>query len=190
MKFGIMYDMLSSLTLLRNFVGRLKWSAKGDGMKYSLSDDEWETVDGMLKDLRPVRKATSQVQREDMTLGEFLSIWTVAVMSLKKLSAASSSLATSLVSAMEARCEGVMYSDRRRGERQPPLLEYPSFHAAVFMDPRFFSLLTAQQIQEAKTYLLELYASGPRPCGLGSRGCQREQRRGRNGDTFRARQRQ
>ncbi len=58
---------------------------------------------------------------------------------------------------MDSRVKSATYSNRARGERLSSLFEYPAFFAAVFADPRFFSLLTKEQIIKAKEYLVKLW---------------------------------
>ncbi|XP_034252574.1 uncharacterized protein LOC117652049 [Thrips palmi] len=154
-RWGSTYDMLKSVANLRNFLDyTFQWSNSAR-MEYDLSDEEWERVDGILEDLKPVRLATTQLQREDITLGEFFAVWSGVVLALEKRKHASS-LARGLLKAMEQRAKAVPYKDRSKGNKQEPLFHYPSFCAAVFLDPRFMALLTPEQVQEAKSYLLDL----------------------------------
>lgn len=156
-RWGSTYDMLKSVANLRTFLSlTFEWPTLNEQIDNDLTEEEWEKVNSILADLRAVRLATTQLQREDITLGEFFAVWSGVVMALKARKEASS-LAHSLLRAMEERAKAVPYKDRSKGDRQAPLFHYPSFSAAVFMDPRYMSLLTAEQVQEAKHYLLNLW---------------------------------
>ncbi|XP_034243502.1 uncharacterized protein LOC117646569 [Thrips palmi] len=148
--------MLASLSRLQTFItDKLAWT-HADEVEYYLSPEQWTQVSEILEDLLPARKATAQLQRQDMTLGEFFAIWSGVVMVLKQTKNKGSALAGKLLLAMEKRAKGVMYKDRSKGHKVSPLLDYPGFQVAVFLDPRFFSLLKPDQGQEAKEYLLDL----------------------------------
>lgn len=58
---------------------------------------------------------------------------------------------------MEERARAVAYKDGSKGEQLAPLFFYPGFSAAVFLDPRYMSLLTAEQTLQAKQYLVDLW---------------------------------
>lgn len=156
-RWGSTYDMLKSVYKLGKFLSiNFEWLNVSEQIDNDLSEEAWREVDSILGDLRPVRLATTQLQREDITLGEFYAVWSGVVMALEARKEASS-LVRSLLRAMEERAKAVPYKDRSKGDRQAPLFHYPSFSAAVFLDPRFMSLLTAEQVQEAKNYLVSLW---------------------------------
>lgn len=74
------------------------------------------------------------------------------------LEARKATLTTSLLLAMAKQVRELPRQDRRRGQKQSPCFtHYPAFNAAVFLYPRFFSLLEPDQIEEAKIYLLGLW---------------------------------
>ncbi|KAK3921807.1 Zinc finger BED domain-containing protein 4 [Frankliniella fusca] len=151
--------MLTSVYNLRNLVElTLEWHKKEDKAKYALSEEAWEAVEKIAGYLAPARKATTKLQRENLTLGDVFAIWTEMTIGLQKKN---SSLAKTLLSAMSERVKAVQYSKKGRcageGEKTSPLFHYPAFNAAVFLDPCYFSLLTTEQITEAKTYLLDLW---------------------------------
>ena len=153
-RWGSTYDMLQSLQMLRNFLDfNLDWTPK-DRAENNLSDDQWDEVDSIIEDLQPARRATTKLQVESLTLGEFFGIWQELVMTLEK---AATPFAKKLVDAMDKRAKAQQYRQRNRGEKLPPLFNYPAFNASVFLDPRYFSLLDGEEVKEAKTYLLELW---------------------------------
>lgn len=156
-RWGSTYDMLKSVLRLRAFIdSTLKWGSTSDQIDHELSDDQWDQVEKLLEDLQPARKSTAQLQRENITLGEFYAIWSGMKMVLEKRRD-ESSLVRGLLEAMEDRAKSVLYKDKNKGERLSPLFHYPGFNAAVFLDPRFMSLLSSEQVRDAKQYLLDLW---------------------------------
>ncbi|KAK3919731.1 Zinc finger BED domain-containing protein 4, partial [Frankliniella fusca] len=157
-RWGSLYDMLTSVFNLRNFIEfTLVWTKKEDKIKLSLTEEEWDSAERIANDLAPARKATVKLQRQSLTLGDFFAIWTEMTLALQKKER---DLAKSLLSAMEERAKAVQYSKKgkNKDERLSSLFDYdPAFCAVVFLDPRFFSLLDTVQIEEAKSYLMELW---------------------------------
>ncbi|KAK3931912.1 Zinc finger BED domain-containing protein 4 [Frankliniella fusca] len=154
-RWGSTYDMLASVSKLRNFTEISLNVSNKDRSQYFLDDDEWDALDSTLDDLLPARQATTQLQHQNLTLGDFYAVWMELQMKLEKKK---TPLSTSLVKAMTERSRSVNYRDARKGERLPALFHSPSFNSAVFLDPRYFSLLSPEQISDAKAYLCELWA--------------------------------
>ncbi|KAK3931203.1 Zinc finger BED domain-containing protein 4 [Frankliniella fusca] len=153
-RWGSTYGMLKSVSALRHFFQAVMDMTSKERAENGLTDDDWDGVDEILSDLHPVYTATIKLQARDLTLGQLLAIWTEATMALKSRR---SDLARSILHAMDARSKSAMYRNRARGERLSSLFDYPAFFAAVFADPRFFSLLTKEQIVKAKEYLIQLW---------------------------------
>ncbi|KAK3928633.1 Putative AC transposase [Frankliniella fusca] len=156
-RWGSTYDMVASVFKLRNFLDRkFTFNSAKEKAENSLTGTQWSAVEELLEDLRPARKATIKLQAQNLTLGEFYKIWTQLTMTLQKRN---SDLAKRLVDAMNERSKSVHYKERgRRGEeRLSPLFNYPAFNAALLMDPRYFSLLTAEQVMDGKAYLVDLW---------------------------------
>ncbi|KAE8741983.1 hypothetical protein FOCC_FOCC012462 [Frankliniella occidentalis] len=153
-RWGSTYNMLKSIYGFRQFIASVMDISSQDRGEHGLTDRQWTEVEDILADLEPVYTATVKLQARDLTLGQMLAIWTEATMALK---ARQTALSRSILQSMETKVQSVMYKDPRRGERLSSLLDYPAFHAAVFADPRFISLLSRPQIAEAKKYLLELW---------------------------------
>lgn len=156
-RWGSTFDMVESVFKLRNFLHRkFTWSSTKEKTDYYLKEAQWSAVEAFLEDLRPARKATIKLQAQNLTLGEFYKIWTQLTMTLKKKN---SDLAKRLLEALNERSKSVEYRERgRRGEeRLSPLFNYPAFNASLLMDPRYLSLLSPEQVVDAKSYLVDLW---------------------------------
>ncbi|KAK3928321.1 Zinc finger BED domain-containing protein 4 [Frankliniella fusca] len=161
-RWGSTYTMLKSVVVLRHFFESTMDLTSEERTKNSLTDEQWDIVDDLLADLHPVYAATVKLQAEDLTLGQLLAIWTEAVMELQGRRTA---LSKEIIKAMEAKSKAAQYKNRSRGERLS-LFDYPAFNASVFCDPRFFSLLSQDQNEQAKEYLVTLWEKLPRNRGV------------------------
>ncbi|KAK3922307.1 Zinc finger BED domain-containing protein 4 [Frankliniella fusca] len=153
-RWGSTYNMLKSVASLQHFVQAVMDVSSRDRTQYILTDDQWEKVDDLLGDLFPVYTATIKLQARDLTLGQLLAIWTEAVIALKERRPP---LTKAILQAMDSKSKAALYKDRERGEKQSSLFDYPAFNAAVFADPRFFSMLSPDQTEQGKEYLVNLW---------------------------------
>ncbi|KAE8742106.1 hypothetical protein FOCC_FOCC012380 [Frankliniella occidentalis] len=153
-RWGSTYDMLKSVFTLRHFFDAVMDMTSKERDEHALTDEQWDVVEQLLADLLPVYTATVKLQARDLTLGQLLAIWTEATMALKSRR---TDLSEAIILAMDEKAKSVMYKGRGRGERLSSLFEYPAFCASVFANPRFFSLLTKQQVTTGKEYLLKLW---------------------------------
>lgn len=129
-----MYGMLASMVLLKNFKHNLDWRAE-DRLKYLLTDDEWEQVDHILADLGAARKATAQLQKADLTLGEFFALWSSVAMELesRQEDPESTPLAPALLKATEKRAKGVpSLQGPGKGKQGQPAFPLPRVRRICF----------------------------------------------------------
>jgi hypothetical protein len=142
-------DSAKSLVKLRTFIEiSLKCTAKERGDNF-LTEQQWEQVEVFLDVFRPLRRATDKLQAKELKLGDFYAVWSEAKLALLQKAEKGSALAGELVEAMEERAKSVQYKRRNAAERLPPLFHYPSFYAALFLDPRFVAILSAEQAADA-----------------------------------------
>ncbi|KAE8744605.1 hypothetical protein FOCC_FOCC008734 [Frankliniella occidentalis] len=153
-RWGSTYTMLKSVANLQHFLQAVMDVSSKERTQYILTDEQWDKVQDLLDDLFPVYTATIKLQARDLTLGQLLAIWTEAVITLKDRRSA---LSKAILQAMESKSKAAMYKDRARGEKLSSLFDYPAFNAAVFADPRFFSMLSPDQTEQGKQYLVDLW---------------------------------
>lgn len=128
--------MLKRLTELRGFCDDMF----GTGTELRLQDDEWRAVDDAIQALAPAEEATKRLQSEQLTLGDFYSLWIACRERTAKLT---STLASSLVAAMRS--------------RETRLFESELFCSAIFLDVRYHVLLSDDQRTKAKLHLARLW---------------------------------
>lgn len=69
-------------------------------------------------------------------------------------------MARNLLKSMDKRAKAQQYKrkNRRRGGKQSSLIDYNSFYAALFMDPRYMSMFEDDERLSAKSYLVNLWS--------------------------------
>jgi len=147
-RWGSTFDMLASVERVKPFMTEIKELAN-----VALSEAEWSRVNDILESLRPAREATVQLQENQLLVGDFYGIWLKCKMRTSKVD---SNLAKAVVANMEIRERARV---NKKNERTlPPLFDYPGFAAALFMDPRYFSVLTDEEVKIAKIFLSKLWS--------------------------------
>lgn len=116
-------------------------SSRSGKILTNLSASEWRLLSSYCRTLEPAAMATLRLQKEQLTAGDFFKIWLVCK---EETRVVKTPLGKRLVAAMERR-EGGMLQSR-------------IFAPALYMDPRFKSLLSEQQQTEARLYLAALWA--------------------------------
>ncbi|XP_064472544.1 uncharacterized protein LOC135387057 [Ornithodoros turicata] len=128
--------MLRRLTELRGFCDDMF----GTDNELRLQDDEWKAVDDAIEALAPAEEATKRLQTEQLTLGDFYSLWIACRERTAKLTSA---LASSLAASMRS--------------RETRLFEGELFCSAIFLDVRYHVLLSDDQRTKAKLHLTRLW---------------------------------
>ncbi|KAK3924520.1 Putative AC transposase [Frankliniella fusca] len=145
------YAMLESLVRVKGFVE--------DDILDDFTEDDWQNAESIIESLEPTMRATKILQGEQLTLGDMLGTWLECKVQLKKVG---SPLADQIAEAMTKRERREVYarSNRQRAgqERVPSLFEYPGFLAAIFLDPRYFTILNEEEIFTAKNHISQLWA--------------------------------
>lgn len=147
-RWGSTYDMLASVRSLKDFTEEMD-----EDFKPRLSASDWARIDLIIESLKPAREATTQLQENQLLLGDLYGIWLKCKMRTEKVD---SDLARAIVRGMAQRERARV--NKKGDETLPPLFEYPGFTAAIFMDPRYISILDESEVVTAKAYLLKLWA--------------------------------
>ncbi|XP_064469959.1 uncharacterized protein LOC135384700 [Ornithodoros turicata] len=108
--------------------------------EFFLADEDWNLVQISIETLTPAEEATKRLQLEQLTLGEFYSIW---ISCREKTAKMSSELSFRVVAAMRS--------------RETCLVGSELFCASVFMDLRYHLLLSEDQKNTAKLHLTKLW---------------------------------
>jgi len=101
-----------------------------------LSEEDWTTIQDIIKVLNPVYKATITLQRSQLLLGDFYKLWLNLKLQVKTIN---SSAAKVLLHCLEA--------------RESKILNNEAVNAAIFLDPRLKRLLSCEQKAKAKKHL-------------------------------------
>lgn len=128
------YNMLKRLLILRDFIGTIQ------EVSLLISPVFWTQLTAIIECLKPANEATIQLQRQDLTIGDFYIVWS----NCKNLiSAIDHEFATSLTRSMQA--------------REIKLLKNDVVLEAIYIDRRLNVLLNDQQCEKAKSLLKETY---------------------------------
>ncbi|KAK3922771.1 LOW QUALITY PROTEIN: Zinc finger BED domain-containing protein 4, partial [Frankliniella fusca] len=130
------YAMLESLHNVKNFI-------EDEECVSDFDDDTWNNIKSVLESLEPTMVATKIFQGEQLTLGDMFGCWLECKVKLRNVG---SPLATKIVEAMKKR-------EREKGglDKVPPLFDHPGFAAAIFLDPRYFSILEESEMMMKMT---------------------------------------
>ena len=158
-RWSSIYDMLVSVHRLKNFIHdedieRSQGGKDGNSTpkENALSEEQWDSLEETIEALEPAKIATKRLQEEQLLLSDMYGVWLECKF---KTAARKSALAKALRDRMDEREKGRI--NKEGNEKLPPLLEYPGFLAALFMDPRYFSVLNSEQQESAKKYLVNLW---------------------------------
>lgn len=121
--------MLLSLLMAKQFCQDLAPTEKA----LHLSPNEWQKISDLLSALEPLKITTVVFQREDLLPGDFYAAWIKCYLTLKKLN---STIAKSLLAAMK--------------KREDKLLENEAFLAALYLSPKYMSIVCAEPEKELK----------------------------------------
>ncbi|KAF0702707.1 zinc finger BED domain-containing protein RICESLEEPER 1-like isoform X2, partial [Aphis craccivora] len=135
-RWNSIYNMLQRLCELKAFC-RMK---AADIPSLELSNNDWNLIESLVLTLAPVKIGSVQLQRADITIGDFYGCWWKIRNGLIK---ANTELAKSITESML--------------KRQQILLDNDLFVAAIFLDPRFQPLLTPQMKIKAINHLCKLW---------------------------------
>lgn len=143
------HSMLVSLQKLKDFVTHEDYVGPA-------VDVSWDAVAKLIAALEPVKEATIKLQKEQLLLGDFIFVW---LSCKEKLSKEGSTLAAAIFEEMDKMSAEVLYRSgpRTGSEHWPSLMDHPVILAAVFMDPRIFTYLSASQVEVAKKHLAGLW---------------------------------
>lgn len=100
----------------------------------------WIEINNILNTLKPSEEATARLQKEQLTVGDFYSIWMICKTKTQKINL---SLAHDLVAAMT--------------RREKSLLDNKAFLMGIFLDPRFKLILSEDERQKAKRWIKDLH---------------------------------
>ncbi|XP_041985081.1 zinc finger BED domain-containing protein 4-like [Aricia agestis] len=101
-----------------------------------ISENEWIKINHIIISLEPSKEATVRLQAEQLTVGDFFSIWTICKAKTEKINLP---LAQDVVVSMT--------------RREKNLLEGKAFLLGIFLDPRLKLILSEDERQTAKCYI-------------------------------------
>nr|XP_018915899.1 PREDICTED: uncharacterized protein LOC109043220 [Bemisia tabaci]XP_018915900.1 PREDICTED: uncharacterized protein LOC109043220 [Bemisia tabaci] len=133
-------DMLASLLKLKPF---------SEQLQIKLTEAEWKEIEELHKTLEPAKIATKVFEEEQLLIGDFVAYWMRMKGKIKKLN---TPYADKLVSYIEAR-ERIPAANR-----DTPLMKNPAVVAALYLDPRYFNVLSEDDVKLAENHILKLYA--------------------------------
>lgn len=105
-----------------------------------VNENFWLEINNTLECLQPAAEATIRLQAEQLTLGDFYSIWIICKTKTEKLNFP---LAKDIVTSMI--------------NREKLLLQNKAFLAAIFIDPRWKIVLSEQEMEIAKNWIKDVY---------------------------------
>ncbi|XP_028175812.1 uncharacterized protein LOC114364029, partial [Ostrinia furnacalis] len=105
-----------------------------------LSENFWLEINKILECLQPAAEATIRLQAEQLTLGDFYSIWIICKNKTENLDFP---LAKDIVTSMI--------------HRENLLLQNNAFLAAIFIDPRWKITLSEQEIEIARNWIKDVH---------------------------------
>lgn len=117
----------------------------GDIFQFLLSDEEWTDVDEIINILKPFYIATMKLQSENITLSDFFGIWIslkIQTIILGKNNSSFQTLISEILDKMK------FY--------QESLLANPVILSAIYLDPRYQTILKPEQKKVAIEHLLFL----------------------------------
>lgn len=131
------YDMISRLLELRPFVEDY---IEIIGKDLKLSQLTWEKLEEVKRSLQPAKKATLQLQEENLTPGDFYKVWFKCKSETSKQQCL---LASHIVDAMK--------------KREKDLFQNTALVSSLYLDPRFSVLLTENEQEQAVKHLIRLH---------------------------------
>lgn len=108
--------------------------------QYSLSDNQWIELERLLTVLKPFSKYTEKLQATNCTLSDFFSFWTTIRLDMEK---------------RDHPLKVAIWNEMAK--YGPTLLKNPVLVAAVYMDPRYQRVLTAEEKRLACTLLINIH---------------------------------
>ncbi|XP_018405103.1 PREDICTED: uncharacterized protein LOC108781587 [Cyphomyrmex costatus] len=128
------YDMLQRLLQYKTFCNDIVGTSR-------LSEQEWITIQDIVKVLRPVYEATMKLQESQLLVGDFYKLWINLKLQVDTLR---SSVADALSHYLE--------------RRESQILKNEAVNAAIFLDPRLKRLLSSERKIKAKKHLKSIAA--------------------------------
>ena len=124
-------DMLEGVLLLRDFVLDLKYQ-----LKVNVTARDFDNLEDLQKVLRPARELCTRLQAEQLVIGDFFGAWLECKLRVKSVGLP---LATILYKNME--------------KREHDLFSSPAVASSLYLDPRYFTLLTPDACELAENVL-------------------------------------
>lgn len=129
------YMMVSRIYELRKFITDMEKTIPS----ISISDEEWVKIEVFLKVFEAAKSATIKMEKSDLIIGDFFSIWLELKLNVEKFSS-SSIYAQVLIRNIKA--------------RELLLFENAPFISGLYLDPRFNFLLSDRDVKVARKHLL------------------------------------
>lgn len=136
-RWGSEYDMVDSLLDLRTFCEEM------DDDAYNLSRREWKVLEELRRCLKPARMCTLELQKEQLTMGDFYNSWLQCKILTRRASCKEKDLASIIVSQMES--------------REKDLFQTKAFITGLFLDPRYDVMLEDHQRDLAVKHIVEVF---------------------------------
>ncbi|XP_060858704.1 uncharacterized protein LOC132936054 [Metopolophium dirhodum] len=106
----------------------------------NVTDNQWQKTEILVKALLPAKQATVQLQKEDLTIGDFYGIWLKCCRDTKKVGSGFSKILSTLME-----------------KREKLLLDNPIFLAGIYLDPRFQCLPNDDSKYKAINILVDVW---------------------------------
>lgn len=129
------YDMCERLLLLKEFCT----NQREHDNELHVQEEIWNFMTEFVDIFRPIKIASLQLQESQMILGDFFKLWLCLKLEIQKKVSA---MAVSLLNIIK--------------KREKLLLESSVLLAALYLDPRFKFLLSAEENIKARKHLLQL----------------------------------